>query len=1570
MWRINLPLALLVFLVSSSLFLPVSEGTSNSAQIAATSPTVDPALLSAKGECRVIATVKDLPLETIIDDLDGVFLNLRLSPVLFGYRFATGVLAAGSSEELIRCKSLSYVGLDTPLGGIGSACGGATISRQQKPSFDELCAVICNQPPGSNASHDAFSGGVFTTVPGASSIIGSSEVWAIGIDGSGITIAIIDTGVDFASPGLGYWNDSTSRDGDGVPSSIDADAQCLALTNTTLQSYSGGGGRVFIKTRGLDPTIYLWGYSYSYSEIAGGAFPSDMDVTGIVPAGRPCHFGVMVQLYNDNTGTYESIYPVLVVDKDGDSVFETAYVDLSSVYYPQDPDYRFSDEAPLTVTGSLIAARDLTHDGIFDISAGSLGRFLDVWGISPNTSDRGRVLLPIDPLGNYVSFIVDMDGHGSMCANTAAARNTSLATGVSNPYWFTGVAPGATIMSVTSLTMGDIIEGELWACGFDLLPVNLTSYDVESYGTVYGVWGYTGEHRADIVSNSWGISASMRDLYGYPWYSIICCLQDCLSIPHYIDPSYPGTLFLQSSGNGAPGYGTVTDPACSLLTLTVGATTSLNFSCSEYGFAGGYADEVIPWSGRGPAPAGYVKPDVVNVGMADYVPTAVNYGGMSGMKAYALFSGTSMSCPMTAGVAALVLHAYLSASGGVLDPQALKAIIKSSAVDLGYDAFLQGSGRVDCLGAVELALGSSGILLESGASYANIAQHLSNTWAFSNASLGETPSMLPLGTLYDPSWFAGYMSPGSSTNATLMLINPTASQREVALEPQCYSLLEGGITINGSTADLPEEWRNNPKYGFGVGNMQYLNSSVVQMPASADLMTFQLSYPFTYFDDDDDYWSDRRFAIFVLDWIDYNSDGECTPDEAWLVTYGENEGNSIAAAVSYPSSKFQGQPVVLVWQSTGSSPVPYHLELRLWSRSDWGWISLNSSNVELAPGTKSAVTATMSIPPTASQGVYEGLILANYSGGGSEARTFAMPVSVAVPQVIDGDSLAVRLTPDPGAPLLYDPYSVAGLFDWSWRYESGDWKIWLVELPHDPGIVAAFAICNWSDELTDIDLFSINSSWMVWDATDTPENSSYWRKGIFHRITRDGGSYDWVSLSTEAGIHTILLHNVLFGGDSASEAVEGTLALVRLGGLQQPLTARSGSYLTIPVNLSTGFRITGLSANLSKVGSLPSGVIYSITPSGVNEVDAADAAGFVLHISVPSGAEDGSYALKLTLDADQFEQLPELPSVTFDLIIDNSPPDLSFSSPLNGSMSSDALVPILINFSDALSGANTSSAVLSLDGVDVTQASTLTDTSILHSPESPLSDGPHTVSLSISDNAGNEATSTWSFTIDTSPPRISWVSPSPASFFNSTIGTISAECYDPVSGIDPCSFVMLVDSSEVDANLDLSSGFAQHAFAGLPSGPHTVSLSISDNAGNEATSTWSFTIDTSPPSINHTSAVPANNSAIFGQNILIACNYSDNYILDLGSISLIVDGTEYAANATATPSGISLNLSLQVGLHTVNLTISDVAGNTAVASWSFAVSYDLTILAVIGAVLVMAALGSAIIIRRRRRGGN
>lgn len=116
----------------------------------------------------------------------------------------------------------------------------------------------------------------------------------------------------------------------------------------------------------------------------------------------------------------------------------------------------------------------------------------------------------------------------------------------------------------------------------------------------------------------------------------------------------------------------------------------------------------------------------------------------------------------------------------------------------------------------------------------------------------------------------------------------------------------------------------------------------------------------------------------------------------------------------------------------------------------------------------------------------------------------------------------------------------------------------------------------------------------------------------------------------------------------------------------------------------------------------------------------------------------------------------------------------------------------------------------------------------------------------------------WMATVpDTTPPLIGNESPADGSV-QCAAGTISASLSDNRTGIDADSLVMLVDGADVTAEAVVAGDAVSYDPGALAQGPHTVSLSISDAAGNQSTRDWGF--DISSPMISLASLHPFWNS--------------------------------------------------------------------------------------------------------------
>jgi PGF-pre-PGF domain-containing protein len=94
-------------------------------------------------------------------------------------------------------------------------------------------------------------------------------------------------------------------------------------------------------------------------------------------------------------------------------------------------------------------------------------------------------------------------------------------------------------------------------------------------------------------------------------------------------------------------------------------------------------------------------------------------------------------------------------------------------------------------------------------------------------------------------------------------------------------------------------------------------------------------------------------------------------------------------------------------------------------------------------------------------------------------------------------------------------------------------------------------------------------------------------------------------------------------------------------------------------------------------------------------------------------------------------------------VADTTPPVISALTPADGALLRNATVTISAAYSDNVA-IDVSSVVLKLDNVAVTPTK-LTSSGVEYT--TTLSDGAHTVSLTVKDTSGNAATATWSFTV-------------------------------------------------------------------------------------------------------------------------------------------------------------------------------------------------------------------------------
>jgi hypothetical protein len=141
----------------------------------------------------------------------------------------------------------------------------------------------------------------------------------------------------------------------------------------------------------------------------------------------------------------------------------------------------------------------------------------------------------------------------------------------------------------------------------------------------------------DVVSSSLGYT-TFDDGSGYKYSRGDFNGRTAVTTKAAVMAARKGVVVVNSMGNGGNTVGSIIAPADADSIISAGAVN--------------YSGVLASFSSSGPTNDGRIKPDVVGPGVSIYVAST------SGSNGYGRASGTSFSCPLTSGVAALVLSAH------------------------------------------------------------------------------------------------------------------------------------------------------------------------------------------------------------------------------------------------------------------------------------------------------------------------------------------------------------------------------------------------------------------------------------------------------------------------------------------------------------------------------------------------------------------------------------------------------------------------------------------------------------------------------------------------------------------------------------------------------------------------------------------------------------------------------------------------------------------------------------------------------------------------------------------------
>lgn len=396
----------------------------------------------------------------------------------------------------------------------------------------------------------------------------------------------------------------------------------------------------------------------------------------------------------------------------------------------------------------------------------------------------------------------------------------------------------------------------------------------------------------------------------------------------------------------------------------------------------------------------------------------------------------------------------------------------------------------------------------------------------------------------------------------------------------------------------------------------------------------------------------------------------------------------------------------------------------------------------------------------------------------------------------------------------------------------------------------------------------------------------------------------------------------------------------------------NGEQQTIPLD-TRGFVVTNtppaVSAGSNQIleATSPDQNVVNLVGSGTTDENSTDEAkkndivsyewklgdtvlGTTENLAVQLGL--GSYTITLTAT----DTCGATGSATVQIVLrDSVPPVISNLTPAHETITKELAIGATVT--DGCSGINYQTLDFKSGDTTLTVSYDTASGRVTSSLPADAADGWYDLSLSVKDYANNSATTpAWRVGLDRTPPVITELSPEADVFTKNATPTISGTVTDAFAGVDPATVKVSIGDTVLESTYDAATGKVTAVVpAALADGWHDAKIEVADKVGNTANATWRVGIDITPPTISN--MTPVADSEINQNTQEISLTVTDTLSgVKADSIVLKLDDATVTHSYDAETGKVLFNAeNLTDGIHSVNITVSDNAGNESSATWQF-----------------------------------